>query len=206
MHKKLMMACMAIAAFAAFVIAPAASASPVLTDPVGSPLAVGASVTGTNVGNTFFKGGIEVICSHAHIPGNVTANTGSTIAGSVAAGAAQFTGTGAGGECTTGSGGTALVTVNSALCFDTVAKTDTVSITGCGTNPVTFTLNITGLATCKYQKSTITGTFETSKDATINLAGAPAEKDEGGFLCPNEGTLTMDFVLTTTDGSTILLS
>jgi len=55
MTKKLILACMAIAAFAAFVLPATASATndPQLTDSFGT-VAVGSLIAGTNVGNTIF--------------------------------------------------------------------------------------------------------------------------------------------------------
>jgi hypothetical protein len=197
MHKKLMMACMAIAAFAAFVIAPAASASPVLTDS-GVPVPVGTSVEGHSTGITKFTGfGVE--CTTGNLKGTVTANTGTTIAGEVAAGAATFTGTGTNGDCTSplGSIGVKLV---SKLCFDTVSKTDNVTITGCGANPITFTLTITGSVPCSYKAATVTGTFVTNGPATINISEqeATGEGEGNSFICPTSGKLDMDFDLYTT--------
>ena len=203
MHKKLMLACMAIAAFAAFVVAPAASASPVLTDS-GGTLPVGASITGTTTGEAIFSGGFNVKC-HGHLTGNVTENSGTKIKGEVPAGKAIFTGTGAGGDCTSALGDTA-VTVTSALCMETVKGTDTVAVTGCGAN-ITFDLNVTGALTCKYSTASVTGTFITGADATVNLNAQPASEEEPRqFFCPDNGSLTMDFDLTTTDGTTISVS
>ncbi|HWN73470.1 MAG TPA: hypothetical protein VNN15_06660 [Solirubrobacterales bacterium] len=212
MHKKIIMACMAIAAFAAFVVAPAASASPVLTNG-GSSVPAGTSVTGINTGATFFKGfggALTVECSTAILHGTVTANTGTTIAGEVAVGQATFGGTGGadptapGGEpeCTSNIGDTT-VTVNSKLCFDTVKATDNVSIDGCG-NPITFTLNVTSSGSCVYSQNSITGTFKTNATATVNLAGVEAAKEAGPFFCPGNGTLTMDFDLYTAGGAALL--
>jgi hypothetical protein len=219
MHKKIIMACMAIAAFAAFVVAPAASASPVLTNGA-TTVTAGTSVTGINTGATVFVGfgGIlRVECSRGILHGTITANTGTTIAGEVALGQATFGGTGGadptapGGEheCTSNIGDTT-VTVNSKLCFHTVEKTDTVSIDGCKNakgetvEPLKFTLNVTGSGPCVYKQATITGTYKTAAAATVNLAGAEATLAEGGFFCPGGGNLTMDFDIYTAGGAALL--
>ena len=213
MHKKLIMACMAIAAFAAFVIAPAASVSPVLTDPVGTALPVGTSLTGVNTGTTTFtgSGGVNVHCTTAHIVGNLTVNNGTSIKGEVAVGGAHFTGTGSGGDCTGGLGDTK-VTVNSKLCFETVAGTDNVKVTGCGSK-VTFTLLATPTGTpCKYEGNIENGATYATGDATVNVvSGSPAKNvdipgDGNSIFCPTGGTLDMDFDLTTTGGGTVLVS
>jgi len=215
MHKKLIMACMAIAAFAAFVVAPAASASPVLTSG-GSSVPVGTSVTGKNTGNTVFSGGFNVTCSTADLKGTVTANTGTTVAGTVAANTAEFTGTGSGGDCTSALGDVK-VTVNSELCFDTIKGTDNVTIDGCEvetspgvktTEAITFTLHVTSLGlSCAYSTSTVLGTYVTSAAATVNLNAQAATRQAGqsGF-CPANGSLTMDFDLYTTDGTLLQVS
>jgi hypothetical protein len=221
MHKKLMMACMAIAAFAAFVVAPGASATPVLTDPVGTALAPGASVKATTNQITKFtltRGGGAVECNHSEFKGSVTVNNGTTIAGKIPAGAFgvnyTFSGTATGGDCTSPLGAVK-PTLISNLCFDTIKGTDNVTIDGCTlvtegkevTEPITFILDTTIGVECKYSTNTITGTFLTGEDATINVSEQPAVQEEPrNAFCPNEGWLDMDFVITTTDGSTILLS
>jgi len=210
MHKKLMTACMAIATFAAFVIAPAASASPVLTDEKqggnGETLPNGAWIVGKNTGNTVFSGGFNVTCSTGVLNGKVTANTGTTIAGEVAAGSASFTGTGSGGDCTSALGDVR-VTVNSALCLHASNASDNVTITGCGSS-VTFTLDVTGAGvSCAYSTASVTGTYKTATDATVNLNAQPATREANqNFLCPANGTLTMDFDLYTTDGTRLTVS
>jgi hypothetical protein len=210
MHKKLIMTCMAIAAFAAFVVAPGASASPVLTSS-GVKVAVGTSITGKNTGTITFTGsnGVNVHCSSGHLIVALTANTGSQIKGTVPVGGAKFTGTGANGDCTaTEPLGDTAVTVNSELCFETVPGTDKVKITGCA-GKVTFTLTSTGLGIgCKYEGNVENGaTFNTNAPATVNLvsgspaAGADIPGEAGNsFFCPSGVTLDMDFDFYTTSG------
>jgi hypothetical protein len=209
MHKKLITACMAIAAFAAFVMAPAASASPVLTDetPGGivDTLQPGAWITGTTTGEAVFTGPFNVRC-HGHLSGTVTQNNGTQIKGTVPVGNAIFTGTGTGGDCTSALGNVK-VTVTSELCMETVKATDNVFVNGCSGAPITFDLAITNVITCKYSTASVTGTFKTSDDATVNLSEQPAKEEEPkSAFCPDEGSLDMDFDLTTTDGTTIKVS
>jgi hypothetical protein len=205
MYKKLMLACMAIAAFAAFVIAPAASASPALTEGA-TLLGPGTSIEGRNTGNTVFSGsGLTIECSTASLKGKVTENTGSSIKGEIPVGGSSFSGTGTSGDCTSNLG-SASATVNSALCLATVSKTDNVSVTGCSTNPVVFTLSVTGTGNCKYSSVTVTGTFVTNEDATVKITNQGAKKVEGGIFCPGEGVLNMHFDLQTTNGATIKVS
>lgn len=218
MHKKLITACLAIAAFAAFVVAPAASASPVLTEitkiddgggvitEVSDTLSPGTSIKGTNTGNTLFtieKDKTAVECTHAEFRGNVTVNNGAQIKGEIPVGGSSFSGTGANGDCTSPLGDIA-PTVTSKLCLETTLGTDNVKITGCGAN-IKFSLKVTGLTTCNYKAAEVTGTFKTGADATVNLSEQRATL-ESGLFCPGEGWLDMDFDLTTTDGTTLLVS
>jgi hypothetical protein len=205
MHKKLMMVSVAIAAFAAFVFAPAASASPVATVE-GKALVVGSSLRGTNTGNTVFSGsGLTIECSKAVLNGTLTENSGTSIKGEIKAGFAKFNGTGTSEDCTSNLG-SASATVNSALCLATVSKTDNVSITGCFIAPVEFSLSVTGTGICRYSAATVTGTFVTNAEATIKLTNQGVNKVEGGIFCPAQGVLNMDLDLTTGGGTRIFVS
>jgi len=213
MHKKLMMASMTIAAVAVFVIAPAASASPVLTDPLGTPVVVGASITDSSSSATFTgSNGVNVVCHNVSMPGNVMSNNGSLIEGRIPKDAAKFTGTGTSGDCTSSLGSVG-VTMNSELCFKTVKGTDNVEVTGgCGTNEVTFTLNVTGVVSCAYKGNITSGaTFKTNADAEVNVLNGQKGASEiplesGGFFCPSAERLDMESDLTTTNGATIFVS
>ena len=210
MFKKLMMACMAIAAFAAFVIAPAASASPVLTHE-GTAVAVhpatetceknpSGCIEGKNTEETLFTGAFNVHCNTAVLKGWVTQNNGSQIKGTIPVGNASFTSSG--GDCTSALGATK-VTVTSELCIETVVGSDNATTTGCGSN-VVFDLEVTGTGNCKYSTASVSGTFKTNAGATINISEQEAKKVEGGFFCPSSGKLDMDFDLYTLGGKTQL--
>jgi hypothetical protein len=201
MRKKLIMACMAVAAFAAFVVAPAASASPVLTE-AGAPLAVGSSIEGKNTGVTKFTGSFNVECSSAILKGTLTKNSGTKIEGTIPVGSATFTGTGTGGDCTSALGSTK-VTVNSELCLAS-GTTHNFVVTGCSGAAVVFTLEITGTGPCKYSTAAVNGTFTTGT-GTVNVSEQEAKKIEGGFFCPSSGKLDMDFDLYTTGTATGLI-
>ncbi|MGN6588390.1 MAG: hypothetical protein ACTHKT_13130 [Solirubrobacterales bacterium] len=209
MHKKLIMACMAIAAFAAFVIAPTASASPVLTSE-GKAVPTGTSITGVNTGVTHFTlpgGAGSIDCDHDHLVGTVTKNSGTKITGELPVGSAKFNGTGTNTDCT-GPFGSTSVTVNSKLCLETNSTTaDTGVITGCGAN-VTFTMVITGVATCRYQTASVAAIYTTNvTPATVEVFEAPATSDGvNPFPCPSEGKLDMDFDLYTTSGVGLTIS
>jgi hypothetical protein len=118
-------------------------------------------------------------------------------------GGASFTGTAGGADCTS-SLGPFRVNLASELCFQTELS-DTGSITGCGQSNH-FALELTGIGVCKYRTSVFSGTFGTNADATFNVSKQPYSKEEGGNFCPREGRLDMDLDLTTTDGTTLLIS
>jgi hypothetical protein len=198
MHKKLIVACMAVAAFAAFVVAPMASGA-VLTEN-GSAVAVGSSITGTATETKFTAGSSTVTCANAHMAGTVTANSNGTVAGEIPAGNGVFTGTATGSDCTSTNLGPVKPTVNSKLCLHVAKGTDTGTVNGCG-GPITFTLNVTNLGlNCRYEAASVSGSITTSPaDAAVNLVSQPATGEAGNnFFCPASGELDMEFTLTTT--------
>jgi hypothetical protein len=205
MHKKLMLACMAIAAFAAFVIAPAASASPVLTEngvrvPATNPDGVNTKIIATNTGVTKFNAAITVECATAHLTGELLENTGTHIKGEVLAANAKFTNA-SGGDCSSNFfGAPAKVTVNRNLCLTVSKGTDNVVTDACGSK-IQFTLELTGFGPCKYEQvgTSITSAFTTNASpvsTTLEKAGE-SKLIEGGGFCPSTGTLTMTFDLYT---------
>jgi len=198
MYKKFMLACMAITAFAAFVIAPAASAG-TLTDN-GKPLAAGASIVGIGTEISRFTGGFGVECEVATLNGTVTQNnTTGPIKGTVPVGGATFTNKG-GAACSSALGATT-VKVTSELCLEVAVGSDVVKTTGCG-GSVVFDLTAAGI-TCKYETASVSGTATTNVDpATVKVFEQPANEVGGSFYCPDTGKLDMDFDLYTTDLTT----
>jgi hypothetical protein len=209
MYKKLSVACMATVALVAFVVAPAASASPVLTNVAGAAV-VGTEITAKNTGNAVFTGPFNVTCSSADLQGKVTANSGTQFKAEVPAGSALFTGTGSFLDCTS-SLGSADVFVDSAICLETVKGTDKVAIDGCALIGgirlgLMFTLTVTGTGPCRYTTSFVNGTFVTSAGATVNVSEQVAKLSEGGFFCPKEGKLDMDFDIYGPTGNLMTIS
>ncbi len=200
MHKKLMFACMAVAAFAAFVIAPAASAT-TLTES-GKPLTVGSSITAKNkVGTKIkFTGGFSLECEVGHFQGTVTQNnTTGSVKGEIPVGG--FTLTNAGGAACSSALGATTYKVTSKLCWETVSGADTIKFTGCGAN-VVIDMTAAGV-TCKYETASMTATFTTNTTpATITFSEQPAKEVGGLFFCPDEGKWDMTFDLYTTGGVT----
>jgi hypothetical protein len=226
MYKKLITACMALAAFAAFAVMPAsamASNSPELTDPDGTTLAVGSTVVGTNVGNTLFldtNGNTLLTCTTAKMTGHVVKNDGSNVEGTIST--ADFGGTGAQKagepepECT-GSFGNVTVTVKTPLCIRSTAAmaTDEFQVEGSDCDgsgaKVTYTLESTTVGTCRYLTTgPVKGDFTTGAHDTLTVrdtqAGSGASKEEGGFFCPASGMLRMTFTLETENGTTVTIS
>lgn len=195
MHKKLMLACMAIAAFAAFVIAPAASAHTLTSEGIAVP--VGTSITGVNEPGTVskFTGGFSVTCETLHLTGTVTRNDTEVIEGTIPVGGAQFDNAG-GAACSSALGATT-VNVTSELCLKTIKETDTLLTTGCGGN-VKFDLTVGGTV-CLYEAASVSGSFTTNETpVTGTVSEQPAKEVGGKFFCPDEGKLDMSINLHTT--------
>ena len=211
MSKKLIAACMAIAAFAALAIASTASASPVLTHPTGTVQATGATITGTNVGNTLMtdtNGKAITECTNASLTGELTKNSGTAIEGNVTA--ATFTGTGTEGNCTGTFFSSPKVTpgvanglpwcIRASSAFPTA---DEVQIRGgkCSepAREIRFALDL-GSITCLYARSStepIIGTLTTEpSDAVVHITKQLFKPVSTPFPCPEEGLLDMSFTLT----------
>jgi hypothetical protein len=231
MSKKLMLSCMALVAFAAFVLPATALGAndPQLTDKtkVGGAVdtvAVGSTVVGT-AANTLFtttEGATLVTCSTAKMTGTVKKNSASTVEGEIPLKSAIFQGTGAVNahnglpECT-GSFGSAYITVTTALCVisNPAMVNDEFQVTGgaCGTGgKAKFIIGSTTAGACEYETTgAVKGTFNTGEPeakltTTDTSAGSGSKLLSGGFLCPPSGALAMTFTLETTDGSPMFIS
>jgi len=198
MRKKILTACMAIVALAAFA-APSASATNLKEN--GTTLAVGSSVKSTNVGSILFTAG-ELTTSCNLFVGNwtITSESGGTIVIEMGSTIGTYGGTGKGGDCTSPLGDVKWST-HSRTCLH-INNSDSVTITGCGASHL-FVLNITGIVTCNYRAASIGGTISTSGDAAVTITEQPVTEEGGKFLCPDSGKLDMSFALTTTDGTTL---
>jgi len=225
MYKKLITACMAITAFAAFVLPASALAvnEPQLTEGA-SLVAVGSTIVGTATETKFTttEGAALVTCSKATMTGTVKANSSNKVEGEIPKGSAIFQGTGAVNadnnlpECT-GSFGNAYITVTTALCVisNTALANDEFNVTGgaCGTNgKVGFIIGSTTAGACTYESTgAVKGTYTTNGTqaslTTIDTsAGSGAKLISGGFLCPTSGALAMTFTLETTGGTALTIS
>lgn len=213
MHKKLIMACMAIAAFAAFALPAAASAnSPVLTHPTGTAYCPDGGTTtnckleGTNVGDWKLVGSLgTVTCSSVTLTGNITTNKNTHIEGDITS--ATFGGTGTGGDCTGPLGPVKVTTtVGNGVpwCLTAGGELPAHVFTARGnacnaaSRSITFVLDFTNGPTCYYNRTThVTGTYTTHStgDAILSFNEQEWTKEKGEnesffYPCLSSGKLT----------------
>lgn len=228
MSQKLITACIAAVAFAAFTLPASASATndPQLTDAgvllsaAGNP-----AVVGTNSGVVEFtttSGSTLATCTEARLAGRLVRNSGSTVELEVPAGGATFSGTGAvhshNGlpECTTVFG-SAYITVTTTLCIrsDPSMTTDRFRVYGgaCGIGgKFRFIIGSTTAGGCSYETNGsaegtyTTGGTETKMSTTGTSAGSGSTLISGGFLCPSSSTLKMTFAFETPNGTKLTIS
>ena len=217
MNRKLLAACMVIAAFS--VVPSLAAAKPVLTHPTGTVLpvttgGVPTKIKATNVGNTKMTiSGLPTLeCTTAVLTGDLHINeTTKGIEGEITS--AEFGGTGskiAGDvepECTGGAGPSGVTVTSLPWCIEATEDNDNFALKGgkctAATSPITFDLSVTsifGTITCKYIKNTkVTGTFTTHStgDAVGTISEVGFARHESSELCPSEGKLDMSFTLET---------
>jgi hypothetical protein len=233
MYKKIITACLALAALAAFVVPTAASASPELTAPTGTTLAAGSKIIGTQIGIsklTDTSGGTLLECTTGTMSGEVTKNNGTETEGKITSALFGGTGTQAAGEpkpeCTANSffgfgnaSVTAVVSEKAPWCLratSAMAKDEfTVSGGACpGGGKIKFIMNTTGVGECEYESTGhVTGTFTTHpEDAVLTVSSSTPQttngfaKIRGSFACPSSGVLDMSFTLETAAGAPIYIS
>lgn len=200
--KKSRMTLVAITAFVFLALAPGASASNITEN--GVTLAAGASITYIETGTFHLtNGSATVTCNYGHMAGTITQDGGGRIVVEVPAGSEIHKGTGPNEECTSELG-SVKSTTNSKLCFE-INNSDTGVVTGCGAN-LTFTMNYTGLISCRYLSASMAFTVGTGGAAAITISEQPASEEGGLFLCPDSAKLDMIMDLTTTDGTPLTVS
>jgi hypothetical protein len=199
MREKLIRSYAVITAFAALGIAPAASASPVMTTE-SKAVAVGAEITGKNTGEFISTGPLFVHCGSVDLVATVTGNSGTQI--KLEAEAGNFSFTSNGGECEPGA---AYSFSWGKLCFESIPKTDNVAVTGCGSS-ATLVTNITGVASCRYSFPRFTGVVLTGGNATISFSEQEAELSEGVFACPSAWKFDFDLFLFSPAGTTLSIT
>jgi hypothetical protein len=222
MYKKLITACLGMAAFAAFVLPATASASPTLTAPTGTPYT--GLIKATQVGHSTLwntkKDTRQLTCTGGTMEGEVT-RSGTPIEGKITS--AVFSGTGGVAhnglpECTgsVNASVTASVTKLVPWCINSIG-TDEFTIIGCSGANLKFSMVTTGIGTCVYESTShVVGHYTTHPaDAVLTVTAVPHEngsptngfkKIEGSFLCPTSGMLEMSFTLETAAGQPIYIS
>jgi len=230
MSKKLITACMALMAFAAFALPAVARAEnhPTLVEN-GVSVEVGKLITGTNEGNTTFTsttGNPQLECSTVKLTGKVTRNDSGIVEGTITT--KDYSGTGAVNadnnlnECTGTSffSGNSFVTVLGNLCIRSTPAmvTDEFQI---GTDPaggncsetngkVKFIIGNTNAGECEYESTgLVKGDFTTSETKSVltvrnTQEGSGSKLIRGGFLCPSSGQLSMKYIMETDGTSTTL--
>ncbi len=225
MHKKLIAACMALAAFAAFALPATASATndPQLTDSEGT-VTVGSTITATSTSPTMVGtgGATTVTCNTLVLTGTVVKNAGGTVESTISK--AQCSGTGAVStdnslnECTTSFGNSYITVTNLPLCIRSTPEmaTDEFQIVssdcGAGGNPIKFIWGSTTAGECEYEfTNAISGTQTTNGTQavlTVNStqSGSGYKKIKGSFLCPSSWMFNMALTLSTDGGAAITIS
>jgi len=222
MNKKLLAACLVIAAFA--VVPSLASANPILTAPTGTLLPPGTEIVQTGIGNsTLVTSTGTLTCTSDVLEGTVTSNsTASGVKGEITS--AKFGGTGPtqsgapGPECTGSNFFTPNTTITPAQslpwCFEAPANADTFTVKGgkCGAQTaIKFKLDVTGIGTCEYTRAaTVNGTFVTdgagTNENTGSITSVPWTLSAGPGLCPSEGSLTTRFGVETKTSTEVYVS
>jgi hypothetical protein len=225
MSKKIIMACMALVALAAFALPATASAAnnPLLTHPTGTAIPAGTKITATQVGSSFLwntSNSKLLECSTGTMTGELKTNSGGTVEGNISS--AVFGGTGAQAagepepECTALSffgSNTSVTTQGLPWCVKStplMAEDEfTVSGGACGgaASKIKFKLAPTGISECEYEatNAAIKGTFDTDTGGTPTDALLTVKHSQqtgfkriaGGFLCPESGEIEMTFTLET---------
>lgn len=227
MAKKIILACMAIAAFAAFVLPASASASPRLCETAaggGEPctnLVPPVKIVGTNTETWKLVGSLGTIsCSTVFMTGTLTTNSGTHIAGDIET--ADFSGTGAEGKCTSPIGDVKVTTTvgnGTPWCLTAGGElaADKFSTRGnsctLASRSITFVLDF-AQQTCYYNRTApVEGSFTTDtsgQDAVLSFENAvwTLEKSENTDIfhpCLSEGTLKGAATLETEDGTPLYI-
>jgi hypothetical protein len=201
MCKKIIAACMALAAFATFAAAATPASATTLTQPTGTAVSIGTKFKATNVGIfKFFSSGLIVECSKVVLTGSVIKNNGVEVEGTIET--ASFKGTGFEERCTSNLGD-AIVTTNVGNGVPWCLKAEssdilTVRGNSCtnAARSITFVFDI-GSLECKYERTTATGpiagtyTTDTTGDAigSITPSGSAVVREGTNVLCPATGAL-----------------
>jgi hypothetical protein len=225
MSRKIIMACMAVVALAAFALPASASASKATLEEAGVPLdpttkectgvkgTICIRATNTDTVSTLTNASKEPLaeCTNVSMTGYLLKNTHAAIEGTIAA--ASFNGTPGVTPHTThckSSFGTITVTTNPATnglqwCLrstETMAA-DEVQIRGgsctAAARPIRFILDSSVAGECTYERSAaVVGEVTTTPNpALIHIKEQEFPRIAGGFLCPSKGFLDLTMSLYT---------
>jgi len=211
MSKKLMTGLLALVALAAMALPAVASASPELTQPTGTTVAVGSKITAVNIGDTLMTDtntNVITRCSTAELSGELNKNSGTAIEGSVTT--ASFTGTGSEGNCTGTFFSSPKVTPGVANGLPWCVRATSAMNANEGqirggkcsepAREIRFALDL-GSITCLYKsegalKGTLTTDLSPSNtDAIVHIDHQLFKPVSVPFPCPEEGLLDMSFTL-----------
>lgn len=190
MGKKLTLIGMIVAAFAAFVIPAAASASPVLTseDNPGVPVPVGTTLLGTSTNAITVNTKLgELKCNKVTINAEVTGNSGTSISAKGLGGSTE--------GCT--AGGKTLIVDEPTL------KTLSTSGEDKGTLSMFFKATV-GAVTCPFEGSG-SFTYTTGKD-TLQISNLPLTAPELCLVSGKTPEFSATFTIETTDGTPVIVS
>jgi hypothetical protein len=213
MSKKIIVAYMALAAFAMFAVAATSASATILTQPTGTAATTGTKFKATNIGITKFNAsGLTLECSNDALTGTITKNNGTEIEGTIET--ASFKGAESEELCKSNLGATKVTTtVGNGVPWcvkaeTNAAKEDILTVRGnsCANaaRSITFVFDI-GSLECKYERTTTTGpivgtyTTDTTGDAigSITPSGSAVVREGTNVLCPATGTLEMSLTLET---------
>jgi hypothetical protein len=200
MHKKIITACAALVALAAFVAPAVASASPVLTDSEGT-VPAGAKLTATNTGNTVMTTALgKIECTKAELTADVHRNSSNIIEATITT--ASFTGTESENRCSGPIGAVKVTPKKLDWCMtakavpaDTAILKSGACTTAGGAMEFTLTSALTG--ECTYTKAEVVATFATGVGGDLTVSEQEFTKSAGGGFCPGSGKLDMTFDLYT---------
>jgi hypothetical protein len=202
MHKKILVICAALIAFAAMAAVPALASINLTLQKNGSTVLTGTLIQATNEGNILFDTSIgSLSCTGSTLTEKVTANSGSELIGIIES--ASFTGAGSENRCTTSFiGDVKYDSDNLPWCIKAGGKlaTDTFEMRGggCSESSKSLQLTLTGSATCIYTRPNVTGSYTTNGTQAILTIGASQIFNAAagsGFICPSAFTLTGKYKL-----------
>jgi len=220
MYRKLILAAMALASFAALMVGPASASAtntPTLTVPANTDAAIGTKILGTASDTALLNtdGSTSLTCTTGIMTGEVTKNSGGNVEGNITS--ARFFGDGPVNhnveeECTGFVNANITATTPWCLRSTTTMKTDEFQVRGgkCSeaAKSIVFHMITTGFGTCTYERTAatgpVTGTFNTNANAVLTVnatsAGSGFNKTSGSIFCPSSGMLQMSFSLESHDG------